>query len=209
MKKIVFMMVAGTPYKFTDLAIITCHGIRQVFHLALRQCQGFLNSIFVMKELNLSAFDYSCLSKRLSSLKISVPRYKNTDPMDRDIAAIAIDSTGLKRFGRDEWHQEKYELSAKRSWRKLHIAVDDKHVIHAAVLTDPFVSDNQVVSDLSDQIENEVLQITADGSYDKNPAYHTPSEFFTSAEIIIPPDRDAVYHGKNHVQRNLNRHRFN
>ena len=24
--------------------------------------------------------------------------------MDPDIVAIAIDSTGLKRFGRDEWH---------------------------------------------------------------------------------------------------------
>ena len=34
------------------------------------------------------------------------------------VHAIAIDSTGLKRFGRGEWHREKYELSNKASWRK-------------------------------------------------------------------------------------------
>ena len=43
----------GAPKKFTDLAIITCHEIRQVFRLALRQCQGFMNSIFKMKTLNI------------------------------------------------------------------------------------------------------------------------------------------------------------
>ena len=36
----------GTPKKFTDLAIIVCHEIRQVYRLPLRQCQGFINSIF-------------------------------------------------------------------------------------------------------------------------------------------------------------------
>jgi len=43
---------------------------------------------------------------------------------DHDIHAIAIDSTGLKRFGRGEWHREKYELSSKASWRKLHLAIN-------------------------------------------------------------------------------------
>ncbi|WP_423064311.1 transposase [Candidiatus Paracoxiella cheracis] len=58
----------GAPQKFTDLAIITCHEIRQVFRLALRQCQGFMNSIFKMKALNIKSPDYSCLSKRLALL---------------------------------------------------------------------------------------------------------------------------------------------
>ena len=54
-------------------------------------------------------------SKRLSTLKISPPPNKITDSVDPNLVAIGINSTGLKRFGRGEWHQEKYRLSAKRS----------------------------------------------------------------------------------------------
>ena len=36
----------GTPKLFTDFAIMTCHEIRQVYRLPLRQCQGFINSVF-------------------------------------------------------------------------------------------------------------------------------------------------------------------
>lgn len=194
----------GTPKKFSDFAIIVCHEIRQVYKLPLRQCQGFINSIFIIKELPIVCPDYSCLSKRLSALNIPLPRYKNTDKLDQSIAAIAIDSTGLKRFGRDEWHQEKYKLSAKRSWRKLNIAVDDQHLIQAGLLTDRFASDDSAVADLAEQIDSEVSQITADGAYDKNPVYETLTEHFNHAEIIIPPDSDAIYHVKNHPQRNRN-----
>ena len=39
----------GAPKKYTDFAIITCHEVRQVYRLPLRQCQGFINSIFALK----------------------------------------------------------------------------------------------------------------------------------------------------------------
>ena len=111
----------GAPKVFTNLAILTCHEIRQVFKLPLRQCQGFIDSIFAAKKINLCSPDYSCLSKRLSELEIKSPGYKKADLADNNVAGIAIDSTGLKRFGRGEWHQEKHKISAKRSWRKLHL----------------------------------------------------------------------------------------
>ena len=108
----------GAPRLYTDFVIITCHEIRLVYKLPLRQCQGFINSLFQLMDIPLSCPDFSVLSKRLGELNINVPRYKTTDQPDDDIHAIAIDSTGLKRFGRGEWHQEKYELSSKASWRK-------------------------------------------------------------------------------------------
>ena len=193
---------AGAPKKFTDFAIIICHEVRQVFRLALRQCQGFINSIFRLKKIKLKSPDYSCLSKRLGKLEINSPRYKKSTIPEDEVIAIAIDSTGLKRFGRGEWHQEKYQLSAKRSWRKLHIAVDTKHIIHSSELTDRFVSDNKVVKPLVKQIENSVDQVTADGAYDKNPVYEILSECFNTADIVIPPDNGAVYNKNNHAQRN-------
>jgi hypothetical protein len=194
----------GTPRLFTDFAIITCHELRQVYRQALRQTEGLMNSIFTLMNIDLRSPDYSCLSKRLSTLGMTSPRYKKTDKPDEDVAAIAFDSSGLKRFGRDEWHQEKHKIAAKRSWRKLHIAVDDGHIIHAATLTDRFTSDDQTVDSLLEQIDDNVEHVSADGAYDKNPVYEKLTNRFPNATIVIPPSSDAVYHQGNHPQRNRN-----
>ncbi len=194
----------GAPKKFSDFSIVICHKIRQVYRLPLRQCEGFINSIFHLLKLQIACPDYSCLSKRLALLKIESPRYKTSSHSKEHIAAIAIDSTGLKQFGRDEWHQEKHNISGKRSWRKLHIAVDDQHIIHACVLTDCFVSDDQVVDNLLTQVDVNVGQFTADSAYDKNPVYNKLVTNFPEADIIIPPDSDAIYSVNSHLQRNRN-----
>jgi hypothetical protein len=194
----------GSPKKFSNLSIMICHEIRQVYKLALRQCEGFINSIFKLMKLPITCPDYSSLSKRLSKLKIKSPRYKNSENDNAAAAAIAIDSSGLRRFGHDEWHQEKHKIAAKRSWRKLHIAVDTKHIIHACELTDRFVSDENVVGDLSKQIDIDISQITADGAYDNSSVYEMLSSKFPNVDIIIPPSSDAIYNIQSHKQRNRN-----
>ena len=65
----------GTPIWYSDFAIITCHEIRQVYHLPLRQTQGFINSLFRLLDVPLLCPDYTVLSKRLRALNIKVPRY--------------------------------------------------------------------------------------------------------------------------------------
>lgn len=117
----------GSTKYYTDFAIMICHEIRQVYRLPLRQCQRFINSLFRLMKIDLCCPHYSCLSKRLQSLNIKSPMHKNKN--ENEVAAIAIDSTGLKRFGRDEWHQERHKVSAKRSWRKLHMVVDNEYFI--------------------------------------------------------------------------------
>lgn len=194
----------GSSKYFTDFAIITCHEIRQVYRLPLRQCQGFIDSLFKLMKINLSSPDYTCLSKRLSNLKLKSPRYKKTEKPDGNIVAIAIDSTGLKRFGRDEWHVEKHKVSGKRSWRKLHIAVDEEHFIQGADLTSRLVADEKVIDSLVDQINIQVDQVTADGAYDKNHVYDSLLKKFQNCDVIIPPDSDSIFNKNNHWQRNLN-----
>lgn len=39
---------------------------------------------------------------------------------------VIVDSTRLKVYGKDEWHQEKHDDSARRIWLKLHLAIDEK-----------------------------------------------------------------------------------
>jgi len=194
----------GAPKVYTDLAIIVCHEIRQVYRLPLRQTEGFINSLFEVLDVPLTCPDYTTLSKRLAALNIKVPRYTKKDKPDETVAGIAVDATGLKRFSRDEWHQGKHKVTAKRSWRKLHISVDDKHIIHASMLTDRFTSDDSALPNLLEQINVASEQFTGDGAFDKKTVYNSVSEKFSNIDIVIPPSSDAVYSTDNHPQRNRN-----
>ena len=55
----------GTPNLYTDMSILTVHEIRQVFKLPLRQCEGFINSLFKLMNIDLQCPSYSVMSKRL------------------------------------------------------------------------------------------------------------------------------------------------
>ena len=111
------------------MAIYTCHELRLVFKFPLRQTEGFINSLFKLLKLDLRCPSYSILSKRLKQLNIAVPYYKQSHQHSNNVRAIAIDSTGLKCFGQDEWPQETHGLNAKKNWRKLHVVVDNNNVI--------------------------------------------------------------------------------
>ena len=95
----------GSSPKYPDSTLMACHYLRLVFKQPLRQTQGFIDSLLhEMGYTNLSCPDFSCLSKRLSKLGLKTPKFKKTDKPDEDLMAIAIDSTGLKEFGKGEWH---------------------------------------------------------------------------------------------------------
>ena len=194
----------GAPNLYTDFAIITCHEIRLVYKLPLRQSQGLIDSIFQLMGIPLSCPDSSVLSRRLASLNIKVPRYKKSEKPDNNIHAIAIDSTGLKRFGRGEWHREKYELSSKASWRKLHLAINQDHYIEACVLTDRFSHDDQQVKALLGQIDDSIDHFSGDGAYDETPVYDAVIEHSPNADVVIPPRSTAVESNKSAPQRNQN-----
>jgi hypothetical protein len=194
----------GNPELYTDLAIKTIHEIRKVFKLPLRQTQGFIDSFFKANGLEIYSPDYSVLSKRLKKLKIKCPSFLPKDKPDENLASIAVDSSGLKRFGRDEWHQEKHKVSANRSWRKVHIAVDEGHYIRSATLTDKFVSDDETIDELLEQIPEEVDSFMLDGAYDKNPVYQKLTDHSQNAIVVIPPAKNAVLAADNHEQRSRN-----
>ena len=101
------------------------------------------------------------------------------------------DSSGLKIFGAGEWLHEKHGGKPRRSWRRLHLAVDpDSSDILAAELTDE--GDASLVGPLLDQIEGLVSAVLADGAYDGDPTYRTVLERHPDAEVVIPPRSNAV-----------------
>ena len=76
-----------------------------------------------------------------------------------------IDSTGLKLFGQGEWEAEKHGR-ARRSWRKLRLAVEaGTGEIVACVLTDNAADDAGQVPALLEGIEGEIASVAADGAY--------------------------------------------
>ena len=120
----------GRPQDYSDLAIETCLFLRLVYSLALRQTEGFVTSLICLMGLTLDTPDYTTLSKRSINLELS-----NLAQTLTPGSHVIVDSTGLKVYGKSEWHQEKHDVKAKRTWRTLHIAVDEKHQIVAYDVT--------------------------------------------------------------------------
>ena len=107
---------------------------------------------------------------------------------------LVIDSTGLKLFGRGEWDAEKHGR-ARRSWRKLHLAVDaGTGEIVASVLTDNAADDAGEVPALLGQAEGEIASVTADGAYDGEPVYRAVADRQADPppDVVIPPRASAV-----------------
>ena len=93
----------GTPNLYSDMAILTVHEIRQVFKLPLRQCEGFINSIFKLLNIDLCCQNYSVMSRRLKRLNLKQPFYRKSHFPRHDFKCIAIDSSGLKCYGHEEY----------------------------------------------------------------------------------------------------------
>jgi hypothetical protein len=110
---------------------------------------------------------------------------------------LLIDSTGLKVFGAGEWLQEKHGAKARRTWKKLHLAVDaDTGMIMASTLTRNDVGDPSQVAPRLDQIEATIASVTADGAYDGMPTYDVVAGHGEDVRVIIPPHVTAVLSAK-------------
>ena len=98
---------------YSDAAIELALTLRLVFHLALRQAEGFTASVLRLLGQDLRVPDHTTLSRRGRGFAGRRPKAVPHGPMH-----LVVDSTGLKLFGRGEWDGEKHGR-ARRSWRKL------------------------------------------------------------------------------------------
>ena len=174
---------------YSDAAIELVLMLRLVFHLALRQAEGFATSVLRLLGQTLRVPDHTTLSRRSRSFAERQPKIVPRGPLH-----LVIDSTGLKLFGQGEWDEEKHGRT-RRSWRKLHLAVDaGSGEIVACVLTDNAAEDAGQLPALLETIEGGIASVTADGAYDGEPVYqaiasHQPDP---PPAAIIPPRASAV-----------------
>jgi hypothetical protein len=141
--------------------------------------------VMSLMRLDLPVPNYSTICRRQSVLTVPIFSIPNTRPRH-----IVIDATGLRVYGAGEWHVQKHGSGQRRTWRKLHLGVDEQtKEIVAVEITASHVHDSQVLPRLLTQISGKVYQVSGDGAYDTKACYESIGQ--RGAKATIPPRRNA------------------
>src|SRR4051812_31790811 len=152
----------GRSPLYSNLAIETGHLLRLAFHQPWRQTEGLLRSITNLLGVSLEVPDHTTFSRRSPGLSRTLPQLPTAGPVH-----VILDSTGLKVYGAGEWQREKHGGRGRRTWRKLHLAVNpESGEILASELTTHEVGDLTMTRPLLEQIPHSLISVMADGAYD-------------------------------------------
>jgi len=187
----------GATATYSNQAIVTMVSLKSEMSLPGRALCGFVESIFKLMNVELSVPDHTTISRRLKHLEVELP-VKPTSGKRH----VVIDSTGIKVYGEGEWKTRQHGISKRRTWRKLHLAVDEATgEILSGVVTDNSCHDSEVLGELLDEITDPISQVDADGAYDTAVCY----DYIEEREAIagIPPQRNAKiwFHGNRNSPR--------
>jgi hypothetical protein len=109
----------GSPCLYAEAVIQMLLGLMQVFFLPLRSLQGFAQN---QRDLAFSGFlvpNCTTPSCRAQTLDVVLAVQSSREPLHR-----VVDSTGQKMFGDGEWKVCKHGYLNRRTWRKVHLAMD-------------------------------------------------------------------------------------
>jgi IS5 family transposase len=176
----------GGQVQYSEEAITCMLTLRAVFKLAYRQTEGLGQSLLDLLDTDLSVPDYTTLCKRSADLAVILPTSRPNEAKH-----IVVDSTGLKIYGEGEWKVRQHGYSKHRTWRKLHLSLDEQsQEIQAVVLTEAGVDDAEAGGQLLDETPGPIQQVSGDGSYDKRKFYDACVERAVE-RIAVPPQRNA------------------
>ena len=180
----------GAQFVYSDPTIEWILTVRVLLGLPLRQTQGFIQSLLDLMQLALAAPDYSTLSRRQGNLAVMLPTQRTHKSMH-----LVVDSTGLKVYGEGEWKVRQHGWTKRRTWRKLHVGVNEATgEVVAQTLTSHRIDDASQVAPLLTQVDDGVGAIGGDGAYDKQKGFDalaTPTSG-PSIQPIIALRKDAI-----------------
>ncbi|XDJ35182.1 MAG: IS5 family transposase [Burkholderia sp.] len=179
----------GRPCLYGDTLIQTLLGVKTVYRLTLRALQGFTQSLRDLAFPSLPVPNYTTLCRRAKTLDFELPILRDNEPI-----YLVVDSTGLKVYGEGEWKVRQHGYSKRRTWRKVHLALNaNTGQVHAALMTNQNVADGDALAKLLDQIprEEQIDVIGGDGAYDTKPCHAAIAA--RSAIPAIPPREGAVH----------------
>jgi hypothetical protein len=172
---------------YSDAIIQCCLLIKINYRLKLRQCTGFMQSLFtLMGKCHFVVPDYSTLCRRQKSLPVEIKRRMGSG----EKLAIGIDSTGLKVYGEGEWKVRKHGWTKHRTWRKMHVCIDlSTQEILSVTLTGNDEDDASVGSKMLKGETAYIRSFHGDGAYDN---FGFREVLGNDIEQIIPPPQNAV-----------------
>jgi hypothetical protein len=187
----------GASPTYTAAAIQTLATVKYLFGQASRQAEGMLSSIFELMKVSLPVPDHTTLSRRLARLDVRLPVRKTEKARH-----LVCDSTGVKVYGEGEWKVRQHGYTKRRTWRKLHLLVDEesREIISVGASTNS-VSDGEMLPELLAVVGGEISQVSCDGIYDQRKCYEAING--VKARAAIPPRRGARIwqHGNTKAER--------
>jgi len=182
----------GGQFIYANDCILLLLTLKITFKLAFRQLEGFACSLMTLLQLDLPVPDYSQICRRQKGLSIPLGFQKR---LLSESLHVVIDSSGLKVYGEGEWKVRQHGVSKRRTWRKIHLAVDEKTgqiLAHRLTVkeTDDASQLPQLVKE-GQQAGLKVNKVGADGSYDTFETY----QYLITEQIepIIPPQINAAW----------------
>jgi hypothetical protein len=191
----------GRPYDYSNTAILCALTLRSLFRLPLRATEGFMCSLIDLLQLPITAPNYTTQSRRQACLDI--PSYKQAT---KEPLHLVVDTSGMKIYGEGEWKIRLYGKEKRRTWRKLHIAVNEKtqDIVMSAV-SHSNVHDSEILPALlPSQNKCAVSQVTGDGAYDTHHCYAVVAD--RGAKPCFPPRTAAVPNNPIHEGTRLRNH---
>ena len=133
----------------------------------------------------------------LLSVRAKTVNVKYRNPSRGPITHVVVDATGLKVFGEGEWKTHKHGSEIRRTWRKLHLAIDaSTHEVVIAEVSLVSVGDNEVLPTLLNPLRRKMAQVSADGAYDG--CYQLLRR--KGCKATIPPRSNAGLWEKGHLR---------
>ena len=168
----------GRPRLYSNVAIELMLTLKYLFSLPYRQTQGFTESLLKLMDVDLRVPSYTQLQRRSASLEVQLaPARAKIGANQGRAIHVVVDSTGLKVYGEGEWKVRTHGVSKRRTWMKMHLAVDSStSEILSTAITPNSVADCEVFEDLIDGVDEPIEQISADGAYDKSGCYDAIEE---------------------------------
>jgi transposase len=178
----------GAQPVYADIAMETALTFRLLFHLPLRQTEGFLRAVLQRMGLTLPCPDHTTLSRRNATVDIGPLK----NGVQQEPTCLIVDSSGLQVCGQGAWQTQKHGEKQHKRWKKRHIGVDTQGRIVASTVTESQEQDPSQVPALWSQVDREIDRFIGDGMYDQAPVYAAVMVHSPGASVIIPPRKDAV-----------------
>lgn len=175
--------ICGTDIRnyYSDTSIELCLTLMSIYHLTLRSVQGFVESVFDLSGIILEVPDFSTICRRRKKLNCNLGSLKSIGEVH-----VAIDSSGIKIYGEGEWKVRMHGISKRRTWRKLHIGVNESNgEILSAKVTTASIADGDMLKEIISDINVDIKQVSADKGYDKKKCYEVLREKNIKATINI------------------------